>query len=488
MSVTSFPRFALCALAAGGLLGFPAQSQAFLGLFKKEEAKVPQSQGERQVQNSQSDSMLASARAEHQAGNVSKARDIYDSILKQFPFSSAAPEAAYAKALIVREHGKLQDAFDAFQRLVKDYRSSPRFSDAIAQQYEIAEEAKGGKKQRTKILIPMKLTSDDVIELYRTIINNAPFGKFAPMAQFSIAEIYQDRGNKNESITAYQGVVDNYPNTKEASEAQFRIGAISNIAAQRSEDTSNLRAARDALTTYVASNPTGERAGEAEQLRTQINSEEAAESLKIGKFYEKQGKTRAAAIYYGEALKFGNAEASGEARQLLGRLAQLDPEAMRTVAGQPKQDFTVPASVDLRGRDDYVGPMSPELAKLSEKPRMRSDSSDFLPIPLQEPKLPTRPGATSAPGIGGLLPPIENAPPVPVLPVNLPSDALMPGAAEPVPPSPTPAPSAQPLPTLPALPPPPPPSSAAPKPVVPPPPAPAPETPAAPAAPESPAN
>jgi hypothetical protein len=206
----------------------------------------------------------------------------------------------------------------------------------------------------------------------------------------------------------------NYPNSKQSSEAQFRIGAISNIAAQRSEDNSNLLATRDALTSYVATNPSGERKTEAEQIMSQVNEAEATQSLVVGKFYEKQGKPKAAAIYYNEALKYGTAEASAEARELLARLSQDSPEAMEAVGNQ---DFTVPAASDLRNRDDYVGPPSPELAKLSEKPKMRADQDDFMPIPLQEPTLPTRPGTTPATAPGTLLPPVPGGGGAPLLPV-----------------------------------------------------------------------
>lgn len=412
MTVPVLSRMIAVSAAAGYLLAGPSPAYALLDFFKKPEKQVPASVGERQQQEAEAAGLLAEARAQQSQGNGSRASGIYDSILKKYPFTQSAAEAAYAKALIVRETGKLQDSFDAFQKLIEDYRSSPRFADSLGQQFELAEEAKGGKKQRSVLILPMKMGSDDVIEMYRTIIKNAPFGKFAAMAQFSIAEVYQDRGDKDLAVTAYQGVVDNYPNSKQSSEAQFRIGAISNIAAQRSEDNSNLLATRDALTSYVATNPGGERKMEAEQIMSQVNEAEATQSLVVGKFYEKQGKPKAAAIYYNEALKYGTAEASAEARDLLARLSQDSPEAMEAVGNQ---DFTVPAASDLRNRDDYVGPPSPELAKLSEKPKMRADQDDFMPIPLQEPTLPTRPGTTPATAPGTLLPPVPGG--APLLPV-----------------------------------------------------------------------
>lgn len=394
---------ALAAIGVASLLVTQTPAFGFLDFFKKGEKKAP-SASEKQVQESAASAMLRDAKAAEAAGDNGKAVGIYSSIVKQYPFTDSAAEAAFSKAVGVRRTGQLQDSFEAFQAFIDRYRQSARFSDAIHQQYEIAEEAKGGKKQKNFIVIPMKLGASEVIDMYQKIIKNAPFGKMAPLAQFSIAEIQQEKGEKALAIAAYQGVVDNYPNTPQAAEAQFRIGSISNVAAHKSQDSGNLTSTRDALTTYVATNPSGERATEAQAMLQQVDTAQAAESLKIAKFYEKQGKTKAAAIYYNEALKYGTSEASAEARVRLSELARIDPAAMTASKNKAGSDFTVPAAVDLRSREDYAGPPSPELAKLSEKPKMRADDG-FQPIPLQEPKLPMRPGAEAAPAAGSLLPP-----------------------------------------------------------------------------------
>ncbi|HAL70571.1 MAG TPA: hypothetical protein DCP71_02220, partial [Verrucomicrobiales bacterium] len=285
----------------------PTSSPAFLGLFEKKGKQAPGAD-ERQVQEAQATALLMSAREAQNAGKTGRAQSQYNAIVKQYPFTIAASEAAYASALITRANSDVTTAFDAFQKFIDDHRSSARFNDALQQQYELAEEARGGRRQRAMLILPVKMGGEEVIKLYQKIIKNAPFGKLAPLAQFSIAEIYQDLGEKDKSVLAYQNVVENYPNTKQAGEAQFRIGSISSVAASRSEDKSNLVATRDALTTYMSTNPKGDRANEAEMILQQVNAAEATQSLAVGKFYQRMGKTKAAAIYFNEALKYGSPE------------------------------------------------------------------------------------------------------------------------------------------------------------------------------------
>ncbi len=404
MKTPSFSRLALGTALMSALCVPATPSHAFLGFFEKKEKEVPAG-SEREAQERQAAALLEEGRQAQLEGRSGRAQGYYQQIIRQYPFTAAAAEASYANAVIIRENSPLQESFDAFQNFLTQYRTSPRFDDAIQQQYEIAEIAKGGKKERSLILIPVKMGGDDVVEMYKQIIENAPFGKLAPLAQFSIGEVYQDMGEKAKSVAAYQTVVDNYPNTKQADEAQFRIGSISSVAASRSEDKSNLMAARDALTTYMTVNPKGERATEAEMGLRQINAVEAGQSLQVGKFYMRMEKPKAAAIYFNEALKYGSPEVSSEARTLLAELAAIDPEAVSAAKkGQPDQDYTVSSAKNLKNSDDYIGPMAPELARLGQKPSMRAGNDNFLPIPLTEPTLPTKPGA--APGDGTLLPPL----------------------------------------------------------------------------------
>lgn len=437
-------RLPLAMACAASFLSLTTPSFALLDfIFGGKKDKVVPTANERTAQEYEAAALLAEAQSAHNAGKTGRAQSLYQTVVKKYPFTPSGAEAAFQNALIIRHTGKMDDAFEAFQQLIVNYRESPRFNDAVEKQFEIAEEAKGGRKQSRLLLIPMKMNSSEIIEFYEQIIKNAPFGKYAPLAQFSIAEIQQDLKEKEKAVAAYQKVVENYPGTSQASEAQFRIGSISNIAAQRSEDASNLLAARDALRTYIATNPSGERKQETEMILRQVNTAEANQSLTVAKFYKRIGKTAAAAIYLNEALKFGSPEVSAEAREILAELAANDPEGVANARKGPGQDYTALTAQNLKARDDYVGPMAPELTRLSQKPKMRTGDEGFMPIPLQEPTLPLRPGVT-APGAGSLLPPVPETEkpallPVPPTPGTMPTIPPPPSSGNtlPVPPPPT---------------------------------------------------
>lgn len=473
------------ALAAPSAHALDVSKANPLNWFKEKEAVVPGT-SEQLAQEAAAEAMLRDAKTAVSTGNNGRAQSIYKDIVHRYRFTKAAADAQFEYSLSVRRSGKLEDAYEAFQKFIDDYRSSPRFNEAIQQQFEIAEEAKAGKKQPTLLIIPMKLDKSVLVKFYQGVIRNSPYGKYAPYAQFAIGEVYQDDGDKPAANASYQLVVDNYPNTKLAAEAQFRIGAISSAAARKTQDASNLTTTRDALETYKATNPGGDRTGEAESLIKEVNSAQSFRSLEIGKFYEKSGKPKAAAIYYNEALKFGAPEAAVEAQKRLAVLAASYPEEMKANTAMEETDYTIPAAVNLKSRDDYAGPPAPVVAKMNRKSEMRMEQDSFQPIPLKEPELPTRPA--SAPSPGTLLPPPTESGkplllPIPPAPgMKAPSLLPMPEAPVSTPPAPAPetvkppAPAPAPAPAAPAPAPTeapkPEPSAAAPKPAAP---APAPE-------------
>lgn len=433
---------ALCAIAAGPLAHAIDLSKANpMKWFKKEEQVAPDT-AQRSSQESAAAAMMRDARTAASTGNSGRAQDIYKAVVRQYPFTDAAADAQMEHGRLLRQAGKFEDAYEAFQKFIDNYRQSPRFAEAVQQQFQIAEESRTGKHSTIFVVIPAKIGPTKLVEMYQGVIRNAPFSKYAPSAQFAIGEIYQDKGEKSLADLAYQQVVDNYPGTAQAAEAQFRIGAITNAAAKRTQDAQNLVKARDALEIYKAKHPTGERAGEITAMEKQNTELSASRSLEIAQFYEKNGKPKAAAIYYNEALKFGSAEASVKARERLAVLAAVHPEEVKENTAIEETDYTVPAAMNLKTRPEYAGPPAPELARLGRKAKMRVEPDDFKPIPLKDPELPTRPSTAPAPGM--LIPPAGGGDKPLSLPVP-PAPGAPPAAAPPVPPAPA-APQAPPPP------------------------------------------
>ena len=380
-----FPMAAVLALAVA------TPADAFLDRFRSRESAIPDAQ-ELQQQEQLAAAAYAGAQAEAQAGNRSRAIREFRNIVRNYPTTRTAAQAQFAMAEQLQLEGRIDRAFDEYQNVIENYRGSDQFAAALERQYELADAAKAGRKVSRLGVMRMRISNSDLVDMYTQIIENAPFSRFAPASQFSIGEVYQDQGRREEAVEAFTRVVERYPRSDQAEEAQFRIGAISYAAANRSEDAAAIQDARDAAQTYIARNPDGERSMEATVIVTQADAAQADKDLEVAEFYERQGNARAAAIYYNEVLRYEGTSAYETARERLSVIGREQPEALaQTPVEGAAGGMAVAADVDIKGREDFVGP---ELARLSTRPSMRGSApdpevpGDLAPIPYDEPDLP----------------------------------------------------------------------------------------------------
>ena len=366
-------------------------ADAFIDRFRSRESAIPDA-AELQQQEQLAAAAYAQAKATADGGNHSRAAREFRSVVRDYPTTRVAAQAQFAMAEQLQLDGRIDRAFDEYQNVIENYRGSDQFATALQRQFELAEAAKAGLKVSRLGVLRMRVGNSDLIEMYEQIIENAPFSRYAPASQFSIGEIYQDQGLREEAVGAFTRLVERYPRSEQAEEAQFRIGAISYAAADRSQDASAIQDARDAAQSYIERNPSGERSVEASAIMSQADAAQAEKDLEVAKFYERQGNARAAAVYYNEILRYEGSPAYEVARERLSVIGREQPEALvQTPAAGASGGRVVSAEADVKGREDFVGP---ELTRLTQRPQMRGAApepqvpGDLTPIPYDEPDLP----------------------------------------------------------------------------------------------------
>jgi hypothetical protein len=146
------------------------------------------------------------------------------------------------------------------------------------------------------------------------------------------------------------------------------------------------------------------------QLNEQISEASAANSFRIAKFYDKQGKHKSAMIYYNEVLKLPGGPDFEAARDRVNELTSKDPTLVeqKNIKISPKQ-LAIKAQADTKSRPDYLGPPAP--VDLSKRMRRDSNPAAIDIAPIEEAALPmeTPTGAPDA----SLLAPAAPAPDVP---------------------------------------------------------------------------
>ncbi len=330
-------------------------------------------------------------------GQTKQALNAYRGLVRKFQFSNVAPKAQLKIGLLSEQLGDYDSAFKAYGKYLSKYPRGEDFDKAVEGQFNIAKRFLEGERKR---LFGVKTFSSmaRAQEMFESIIKNAPFSKFAPLAQFNIGLALEKQGKYPEAINAYQTVITRYPSDPIAADAQYQIGYVHlKESRQGTVDNATSNKSREAFEDFLARYPTSEKVPQAKDNLSTINSRQTKGVYDIGKFYDKQKNYKAAVIYYNEVIKQQPGSPDSEAakkridelKNLVGEDAlRAGPERAET-GRKASERRKLQAQVDTAKRSDYLGPPVEVPAEVpAEKPKLRTSPEDVAPVPAVEPALP----------------------------------------------------------------------------------------------------
>ncbi|MDP9291374.1 MAG: outer membrane protein assembly factor BamD [Verrucomicrobiota bacterium] len=332
------------------------------------------------------------------AGDLRRALVNYRKVVRRFPNSFTAPRAQFQIGALLERLDDPGHAFDAYAKYVTKYQHSADFEQAVEAQFNIAKRFLEGERVRAlgvKTFSSMSKAQD----MFHSIVVNAPFSKFAPLAQFNYALAIEKEGRFDEAIAAYKELLNRYSSEPIAADAQYQIGYLYLKEARGgSYDRTVREKSREAFEDFASRYPNSEKLAQAKENLDAVTSRQTGSSMEIAKFYDKQRNYRAAVIYYNDVIKQQPGSTQGEAaktriEQLKNKFGEdaLKPGPERTETGSRAQvRRKLQAQVDTAARSDYVGPpVSMPEETPPPKPKLRTSSSDIGPVPAVEPTLPS---------------------------------------------------------------------------------------------------
>ncbi len=354
-----------------------------------------------EAQIADAQALYASALALDEAGSVDRALTAYKRAIKQYPFAKPAGPAQFRVAELLEAQGKASKAFDAYQYLLQRYPDTPNFERAVAAQVTIANAYLAGKPQ-VFFGIPIGNSAERAQEMYAAIVGNAPFSKFAPIAQFNLGLAYEKQSLPFEAVRSYQTLLDNYPKSDVCDDALYQIGFVYMRVgfADQSQDMSSLVAARNTFEDFIIEYPDSEKLPQARENLEQLDGKQSSDILRIARFYEFSKDLKAAVIYYNDVIRRQpNTEDANLAKARIEELrSQYGDDALRT--GPESADTgekaalrrRLQAQVETSALADYSGPPTRTIVPdelPASAPRMRTSVDDVRPLPAVEPDLPT---------------------------------------------------------------------------------------------------
>ncbi len=340
---------------------------------------------------------FAAAEAMASRGETSAAISAYKALAKQNPRSDYAPRALAQAAQLQEQSRDLMGAYRTLDDLVSNYPKSPGFNQALQAQFRIATQFLDG--ERLKLLgIRTFPSMERAAEMFESIVKAGPFSDIAPAAQFNIGLAHEKAKNRAEAIAAYQRVVELYPDSALADDAYYQIGYVLMQGTRGAQyDQQASQRALDAFQEFVLRFPRSEKVPQALENIERLQSKRTESSLSVAQFYDRQGNTQAARIYYNLVLE--KQPGSEEAAQASRRLAELDASgegsageiekerSSRFLLGKMVPKVRLPSFGRRESRedeDDLSESPSVPVERPQPKPELRTSVNDVLPQPLTE--------------------------------------------------------------------------------------------------------
>ena len=319
-------------------------------------------------------------------------------LVKRYGLSVLAPKAQRKIGVLLQKHADYDKAFEAYNTYLTKYPQGGDFDSVVEQAFTIAKLFLDGQKK--KIMgVPTTSSMGRAQTMFETIVKNAPFSKFAPLAQFNVGQALEKQGKYPEAIKAYQVVVTKYAGDAIADDALYQVGYVRlRETREGSYDRASVAKARESFEDFINRYPESEKVPQARENMKALEGGNAKSSLDIARYYDKTKQHRAAVIYYNDVIKTqpGSPESEiakariEELKQQFGEDAlRAGPERTETGA-RAAQRRKLQAKLDTASRPDYVGPpvVVPEekVATATGRPKLRTSPANIGPA--VEPPLP----------------------------------------------------------------------------------------------------
>ena len=269
---------------------------------------------------------LAFAKGFYDAKEFDRAVAEFKKLLKHYPRTKEAAEAQYGIGMCLETVGKPFEAFKAYQVVIEKYPFSDLSTEVIKKQYEIGNNFLEGRNKRGKFSSVILGSDYDVIEVFRMVIKNAPYGEYAAPSQYKIALYLQEKYLYEEARDEFEKVMNDYPDSEWAKAAKYQIAladAKRSTSAQYDQEVTKV--ATEEFKEFVKVYPDAQLSQDAHEHIGMLNEKEAENNFLIAQFYEKQKQYKSAKIYYNAVVEdFANTKWASKALLKLREISLKD--------------------------------------------------------------------------------------------------------------------------------------------------------------------
>jgi len=232
------------------------------------------------------------------AGNAYRAAELYaDSPDIKFQALTKAAEA-FGKA------DKKYKQFQCLEDLIAGFPDRINFTEIIDKEYEIGNDFAQGHRDIPLSWLPWIKDSDKAPEIYKTILKQAPFAKFAPALKLKLGRVYLKEEKNEQALRMFRKVIKEHPKTKEAKYARFELAnALVQLSFKAGDgDGAYAREAESVLKETLKIYPEDPETLWINQSMRETDEVRSERLYKLAEFYQSRDNPEAAKRYFNDLL------------------------------------------------------------------------------------------------------------------------------------------------------------------------------------------
>ncbi|MCM8783622.1 MAG: outer membrane protein assembly factor BamD [Candidatus Omnitrophica bacterium] len=226
----------------------------------------------------------------------------FKKLIKYYPNSPQACDAQYFIGKGYEELGKFYEAFKAYQKVIDTYPYTQKVEEVIEREYRIGDLYFTGHRDK---ILGMGIASplERALEIFQKVVDNAPYGQYAPPSQYKIGIILGKLGRNEEAKQAFLKLEKNYPDSEFAKEAKYQIGLLGYKASPKSfysqeETETSIKEVEE----FLRTNPSSSLKDDAQKILGDLRNKKAESLFKTAQFYERQKYFDSAVLYYDDIV------------------------------------------------------------------------------------------------------------------------------------------------------------------------------------------
>jgi outer membrane protein assembly factor BamD len=248
--------------------------------------------------------LMNKARDSEEAGHKGSALRTYKKVAKRYPGSVYAAEALHRSGKLYLSRKQYFKSFDSFSQVILRYPNTTHFNEIIGEEYRIASALLDGARNRWFGIIPGFKNQTKALEYFATIIRDAPYSDYAPLALMNMARGHLKERDFEEAIDALDHMINNYPQSLLAPDAYLKLAQTHALLVEGpSYDQGSTKEAITYFEDFLILFPNDANIPAAAAGLDKMKKVLAESKMTIGNFYlDKRSNYAAARVFYNEAI------------------------------------------------------------------------------------------------------------------------------------------------------------------------------------------